>query len=167
MKIMHLRKLVFTLLLVTGFVTSCSVSKAARQDRSVLSGNWILNSVSYQGGQGKFESVLFNDSDASCFEGSTWFFRNNNSTGSYMLGNGTNCDGAERFIRWSVVDRPGMTSQLQFKFIDDKYKDISGGLGYRLDIEQLTDQQLRMTSKVAVEGQPLTVVYEFTKNDLP
>ena len=84
-----------------------------------------------------------------------------------MLGGGSNCDGAERFIRWSVVDRPGMTSQLQFKFIDEKYKDISGGLGYRLDIEQLTDQQLRLTSKVAVEGQPLTVVYEFTKNDLP
>ncbi|MEZ4971200.1 MAG: lipocalin family protein [Flavobacteriaceae bacterium] len=164
---MHLRKLVFTLLLATGFVTSCSISKAARQDRSVLSGNWILNSVSYEGGQGKFRSVLFNDSDASCFEGSTWFFRNNNSTGSYILGNGANCDGAERFIRWSVLERPGMTSQLQFKFIDDKYKDISGGLGYRLDIEQLNEQLLRMTSKVAVEGQPLTVVYEFIKNDLP
>jgi hypothetical protein len=40
-------------------------------------------------------------------------------------------------------------------------------LGYRLDIQQLTDQQLRLTSKVSVEGQPMTVVYEFTKNDLP
>ena len=167
MKIMHLRKLIFLVVFAAGLVTSCSVSKAARQDRSVLSGNWILNNVSYQGGQGKFKSVLFNDSDATCFEGSTWFFRNNNSTGSYMLGGGSKCDEAERFIRWSVVDRPGMASQLQFKFIDEKYKDISGGLGYRLDIEQLTDQQLRMTSKVTVEGQPLTVVYEFTKNDLP
>ena len=167
MKIMHLRKLIFLVLFTAGLVTSCSVSKGARQDRSVLSGNWILNDVSYQGGQGKFKSVLFNDSDATCFEGSTWYFRNNNSTGSYMLGGGSNCDEAERFIRWSVVERPGMASQLQFKFIDEKYKDISGGLGYRLDIEQLTDQQLRMTSKVTVEGQPMTVVYEFTKNDLP
>lgn len=164
---MHVKKRLFLVFIAAGILTSCSVSKAARQDRTVLSGNWILNSVSYQGGQGKFESVLFNDSDANCFEGSTWFFRNNNSTGSYILGNGSNCDGAERFIRWSVVERLGMSSQLQFKFIDGKYRDISGGLGYRLDIEQLTDQELRLTSDVTVEGQPLTVVYEFTKNDLP
>jgi len=163
---MHLKKVIFLLVLTVGFVTSCSVSKVARQDRKVVTGNWILNNVSYQGGQGKFESVLFNDANASCFEGSTWFFRNNNSTGSYMLGNAANCDGSERFIRWSVVDREGMTSQLQFKFIDEKYKDISGGLGYRLDIEVLNDQQMRLTSKVSVEGKPLTVVYDFSKNDI-
>jgi hypothetical protein len=164
---MHFKKLLFLVVFSAGLITSCSVSKSARQDRNVLSGNWILNNVSYQGGQGKFQSVLFNDSDATCFEGSTWYFRNNNSTGSYTLGGGSNCDAAERFIRWSIVERPGMSSQLQFKFIDEKYKDISGGLGYRLDIQQLTDQQLRLTSKVSVEGQPMTVVYEFTKNDLP
>ncbi|MCM4152343.1 hypothetical protein DHD05_12140 [Arenibacter sp. N53] len=162
---MHFKKIILLLVFTASLVTSCSVSKAARQDRNVLSGNWILNNVSYQGSQGKFKSVLFNDADASCFEGSTWFFRNNNSTGSYMLGNSSNCDGAERFIRWSVVDRQGMSSQLQFKFIDDKYKDISGGLGYRLDIELLSDQQMRLTSKVTVEGQPMTVVYDFSKND--
>jgi len=162
---MHLKKLIFLLVFTTGLVNSCSVSKAARQDRSVLTGNWILSNVSYQGSQGQFTSVLFNDADASCFEGSTWFFRNNNSTGSYLLGNGSNCDAAERFIRWSVVDREGMASQLQFKFIDEKYKDISGGLGYRLDIEVLNDQQMRLTSKVSVDGQPLTVVYDFINND--
>lgn len=163
MKNMHLKKFLFLVLLTTGLVISCSVSKSARQDRSIINGNWILNNVSYKGSPGKFTSVLFNDADASCFEGSSWFFRNNNSTGSYMLTNAANCYGGERFIRWAVLDREGMSSQLQFKFIDEKYKDISGGLGYRLDIETLTDQYMKLTSKVQVEGDPVTVVYEFSK----
>lgn len=153
------------LLLSVGFLSSCSVSKSARQDRSVLNGYWILSNVSYQGSQGKFSSVLFNDADAKCFEGSNWFFRNNNSTGSYVLANNGDCNQDERFIRWSVVEREGMSDQLQFKFIDDKYKDISGGLGYRLDIASLSATQMSLNSKVTVDGTPITVVYEFIKNE--
>lgn len=162
---MHVKKSFFLLLLSVGFLSSCSVSKSARQDRSVLNGYWILNNVSYEGNEGKFNSVLFNDAEADCFEGSNWFFRNNNSTGSYVLANTDNCGQEERFIRWSVIEREGMSSQLQFKFIDDKYKDISGGIGYRLDIASLDATQMRLNSKVTVDGTPITVVYEFIKNE--
>lgn len=58
-----------------------------------------------------------------------------------------------------------MSDQLQFKFIDDKYKDISGGLGFRLDIAALSETQMRLQSKVTVDGAPVTVVYEFIKNE--
>ena len=162
---MHVKKSFFLLLLSVGFLSSCSVSKSARQDRSVLNGYWILNNVSYVGNEGKFNSVLFNDAEADCFEGSNWFFRNNNSTGSYVLANTANCGQEERFIRWSVIEREGMSSQLQFKFIDDKYKDISGGIGYRLDIASMDATQMRLNSKVTVDGTPITVVYEFIKNE--
>jgi len=162
---MHVKKSFFLLLLSVGFLSSCSVSKSARQDRSVLNGYWILNNVSYEGNEGKFNSVLFNDAGADCFEGSNWFFRNNNSTGSYVLANTDNCGQEERFIRWSVIEREGMSSQLQFKFIDDRYKDISGGIGYRLDIASLDAAQMRLSSKVTVDGTPITVVYEFIKNE--
>lgn len=162
---MLVKKSFFLLLLSVGFLSSCSISKSARQDRGVMNGYWILSSVSYKGGQGKFSSVLFNDADAKCFEGSNWFFRNNNSTGSYVLANNDNCDQAERFIRWSVVQREGMSDQLQFKFIDDRYKDISGGAGYRLDINSLSATQMSLSSKVTVDGSPITVVYDFIKNE--
>ena len=82
---MHVKKSFFLLLLSVGFLSSCSVSKSARQDRTVLNGYWILNNISYEGNEGKFNSVLFNDAEANCFEGSNWFFRNNNSTGSMCL----------------------------------------------------------------------------------
>ncbi|MCM4166388.1 hypothetical protein KCTC52924_03321 [Arenibacter antarcticus] len=162
---MHVKKSFFLLLMAVGMLSSCSVSKSAKQDRNTIDGYWMLNSVSYTGSEGKFKSELFNDATAACFEGSNWFFRKNNSTGSYVLANSSDCSQQERFIRWSVVNREGMTDQLQFKFIDDKYKDISGGVGYRLDISSLTETQMRLQSKVTVDGSPVTVVYEFIKNE--
>lgn len=162
---MYVKKSFFTLLLAVGLLSSCSVSKSARQDRNIINGYWILNTVSYTGSPGNFKSNLFNDASESCFEGSKWFFRNNNSTGSYILANRSDCSQGERFIRWSVVNREGMSDQLQFKFIDDKYKDISGGLGFRLDIAALSETQMRLQSKVTVDGAPVTVVYEFIKNE--
>ncbi|MDX1363511.1 lipocalin-like domain-containing protein [Arenibacter latericius] len=162
---MHVKKSLFVLLLAVGMLSSCSISKSAMKDRKTIDGYWILNSVSYTGAQGTFKSQLFNDASSDCFEGSSWYFRNNNSTGSYVLSNSPNCGPEERFIRWSILERDGFNSQIQFKFVDDKYKDISGGQGYRLDIASLSETHMRLESKVSVEGTPVTVVYEFIKND--
>lgn len=160
---MIVKKSFFMLFLAFGMLTSCSVSKSAAKDRNVLNGYWTLSNVSYTGAQGTFKSELFNDASDSCFKGSSWFFRKNNSTGSYMLANSSDCSRAERFIRWSIVEGKGTPDQLQFKFIDDRYKDISGGVGYKLDIASLSESQMRLESRVMVDGTPVTVVYEFIK----
>ncbi len=150
----------FALLLV-----SCSSqkngpgTKGTNAEQKIISGTWTLKNVSYEGSKGTFKSVLFNDADAFCFEGSEWFFRNNNNTGTYTLAGNDLCRGGKRFIRWSILN----TNQLQFKFINSKYKDISGGVGYRLDIAALGESQMILKSQVSVEGQPLTIVYTFTK----
>ncbi|QLG46961.1 lipocalin-like domain-containing protein [Costertonia aggregata] len=140
------------------FIISCSAPKEARQKRNLISGTWSLDNISYEGTEGLFKSVLFNDAQAICFEGSDWFFRDNNSTGRYTLTAGSLCSGGDRFIRWSVVN-----NQLQFKFIDEKRKDISGGLGYRLNIADLTAQNMVLKSTVSDNGSPVTVVYNFSK----
>lgn len=160
---MHLKKLFLLLVSASFLITSCSISKGARQDRNLLSGTWILNNISYENNTGKFKSVIFNDADDICFQGSDWFFRDNNSTARYTLRSGDGCRGGDRFIRWSVIERPGQSNQLQFKFIDEKLKDISGGLGYRLDIASLMDQSMTLKSNVTVGGEPITVVYQFSK----
>lgn len=162
---MHVKKSFFVLLMAVGLLSSCSVSKSAMKDRKTIDGPWLLNGVSYTGAQGNFKSVLFNDASSDCFKGSNWYFRNNNSTGSYVLANSADCSLEERFIRWSILEREGMNAQLQFKFVDDRYKDISGGQGYRLDIASLSEARMRLESKVTVDGTPVTVVYEFIKND--
>ncbi|WP_343486258.1 lipocalin family protein [Allomuricauda sp. d1] len=144
-------------------VTSCTVSKSARTQRNLFSGTWSLDNVSYENSTGNFQSVLFGDARDICFEGSDWFFRDNNSTGRYTIENGSLCQGGDRFFRWSVVEPENRLSQLQFKFIDENRKDISGGAGYRLDIANLTEQNMTLKSNVSVDGQSVTVVYEFSK----
>ncbi|QBA64127.1 lipocalin family protein [Muriicola soli] len=146
------------------FALSCGVSKDIRDQRNLLSGTWTLDDVRFENNTGMFKAVVFNDADAICFEGSNWFFRDNNSTGRYTIKEGSLCEGGDRFIRWSVIKNPAdYTSQLQFKFIDDKRKDISGGLGYRLNITELTEGEMTLKSNVTVNSKPVTVVYEFSK----
>ena len=156
----------FSLLLVaTVLLSACSISKEIRDNRNLISGTWTLNNVSFENNEGTFKATLFNDADAICFEGSQWFFRDNNSTGRYTIEQGSLCEGGDRFIRWSVV-RPQQNyeSQLQFKFIDEKRKDLDGGTGYRLNIAGLTAADMTLKSNVSVDGEPITVVYQFTKN---
>lgn len=153
-----------SILFLAAFVmvaSSCSVSKAARGQRNLLSGSWTLDNVSYENNTGNFQSTLFNDAKDICFEGSNWFFRDNNSTGRYTISQSSLCNAGDRFIRWSVID--GSPNQLQFKFIDEKLKDISGGTGYRLNITTLAEQSMTLKSNVSVDGEKVTIVYEFTK----
>ena len=158
-------KQTFLIIALAGlFLTSCSVSKSARTQRNLFSGSWTLDNISYENNSGNFKSVIFNDAEDICFEGSDWFFRDNNSTGRYTIAQSTLCQGGDRFFRWSVVEpSQNYSSQLQFKIIDEKRKDISGGYGYRLNIVSLTEQAMTLKSNVSVDGQPVTIVYEFSK----
>ncbi|MDT0607637.1 lipocalin family protein [Croceitalea rosinachiae] len=144
-------------------LSSCSVSKSAREQRNLLSGTWQLNDISYQNNTGNFKSVIFGDAEDICFEGSDWFFRDNNSTGRYTIKSSSLCQSGDRFIKWSVIEPADRLSQLQFKFIDEKRNDVSGGRGYRLDIANLNAQTMTLKSNVSVDGEPITIVYEFTK----
>lgn len=151
-------------LTISLFFSSCSISKSARVDRKTINGSWTLDNISYENASGNFSSVIFNDAKDICFEGSSWFFRNNNSTGTYTIPNTSLCSAGDRYIRWSVVEAASGVSQLQFKFTDEKKNDVSGGLGYRLDIANLTETEMILKSNVTANGSPVTVVYEFTKN---
>ncbi len=143
-------------------ISSCSISKEIRAQRNLISGTWNLDSITYENSEGKFSSVLFTDADATCFEGSNWFFRDNNSTGRYTLKSSDDCASGNRTIRWSVQEVPG-GSQLQFKFLNEQYKDVSGGVGFRLNIAVLNEQQMTLNSYASVEGENIKVVYNFTK----
>ena len=157
-------KSIFGVLAIGLLVSSCSISKAVRDQRNMISGTWNLDNIGYENNQGSFKAILFNDADAICFEDSDWYFRDNNSTGRYTIKPGSLCSGGDRFIRWSVVEQPqGYSNQLQFKFIDERRKDVSGGYGYRLNIASLTPSSMTLKGNSVVNGQTVTVVYEFTK----
>merc|ERR1712000_108698 len=159
-----IKKSILLLAMMGIFISSCSVSKSARDQRNLLSGTWNLDNVYYENNSGNFKSVIFNDVEDICFEDSQWFFRDNNSTGRYTIKQSSLCQGGDRFFRWSVVEpTANYSSQLQFKFVDENRKDISGGYGYRLNIVSLSEQSMTLNSNVSVDGQPVTIVYEFSK----
>ncbi|MGB3143400.1 MAG: lipocalin family protein [Maribacter sp.] len=148
---------------VVFLMASCSVSKEARAKRNLLSGTWSLDNIAFENNTTNVKAVLFNDVEDICLEGSDWFFRDNNSTGRYTISPSTLCNGGPRYIRWSVVERENGSSQLQFKFINEKNQDISGGAGYRLDIESLTEYVMTLKSNAMVDGKSVNVLYEFSK----
>ena len=159
-----IKRKITIILAVVALAVSCSVSKSARSQRNLFSGTWSLDNVSYENNSGNFQSVILGDARDICFEGSDWFFRDNNSTGRYTIESGSLCQGGDRFFRWSVVEPPqNYSSQLQFKFIDENRKDISGGVGYRFNIAALTEQAMTLKQNVSVEGGLVTIVYEFSK----
>ncbi len=150
-------------LMVSLLLFSCSTTKQVRDDRKVVDGTWTLNDVGYEDNEGDFKAKLFDDASAVCFEDSTWFFRNNNSTGSYTIQPGSLCSGGERNIRWSIIESQGGGQQLQFKYIDEKKNDIYGRTGYRLDVVSISPSQMILKSNVTVDGSPVSVVYKFNR----
>ena len=142
---------------------SCTVSKSARTQRNLFSGTWNLDNIRYENNSGSFQALLFGDAKDICFEDSEWFFRDNNSTGRYTITGGSLCQGGDRYFRWSVVEpTQNYSSQLQFKFIDENNKDITGQ-GYRLNISNLIETQMVLRSNANVDGETVTIVYEFSK----
>ncbi|MEM8927447.1 MAG: lipocalin family protein [Bacteroidota bacterium] len=159
-----IKKKLLLLIVPALLLVSCTTTKSVRSQRNLFSGTWALDNIRYENNTGNFQAVLFNDAKDICFEGSEWFFRDNNSTGRYTIKQGSLCTGGIRRIRWSVIEpQQNYGSQLQFKFIDDNYKDISGGIGYRLNITSLSEQQMVLKSNAEVDGELVTIVYEFSR----
>ncbi len=143
-------------------LTGCSLSKMNKTYRKNINGSWTLVNVDYKNNSGLFKSIVFNDTEAICFEGSAWFFRNNNSTGSYAISKPGNCINGIRTIRWSVYEPETGGYQLQFKFLDEKKKAVSP-YGYRLTVVKLDDQTMILESKNTVDGKPVSLFFEFTR----
>lgn len=151
------------LLTLSLFVTACSLSRDNKSVRTSINGIWQLSKISYEGNQGRFESVIFNDVSDACFQGSEWSFRANNSNGSYNITQG-DCNPGQRFFIWSVVAGNNVGSYaLQIKPSDIKRNSTLNNAGYRLEITQLNGGSMTLKSRLQVDGEPITLVYEFQK----
>ncbi len=147
--------------------TSCSLSKSNKIYRNNIDGSWVVSEMNYEDNEGYFKSVLFDDVKLPCFKNSEWFFRKNNSTGSYTIVRPDDyCSAGERRIRWSVAEVDEVPTYLQFKFIDEKNKDLNDGKGYQLKISTLSESSMVLRSDVTVDGESLTIVYNFTRKTL-
>lgn len=160
-----MKKLGITLLIATLFV-SCSLSKVEKSARKTVDGNWVLNSVTYDA-QGKFNTQLFNDVTASCFENSQWFFRSNNSTGTYDIIN-SDCSTGARNFRWAANEIGKNSGNFDFtmKFTDAKKNDLEKNTGFRMNLRYLDDNSMQITQTIQFEGKPFHINLNFTRTTL-
>lgn len=151
------------LFLIGTLLVSCSLSKIEKSARKSVDGNWELNSVTYDS-SGKFNTQLLNDVSASCFEGSQWFFRSNNSTGTYTIVD-ANCTTGVRHFRWAAneIGKDSGNFDFTMKFIDEKKKDLNKNTGYRMQLKYLDDHQMQITQTIQFEGQPFRINLNFSR----
>lgn len=144
-------------------MTSCSLSKQEKTARKTIDGTWTLTKVTYDS-PGTFNATLFDDTTASCFEGSQWFFRSNNSTGTYNIIN-ADCPTGDRNIRWSATEIGKNTGNYDFtmKFTDEKKTDIQKNTGYRMSLNYLDDNAMKLTQTINFEGKPFKINLNFSR----
>ncbi len=145
---------------------ACSTMKNTTQTASKkdIKGTWMLDSITYVGlaANEKINVNLFDDANASCFNGSTWVLANN-GFGSFSISQTeTGCIAGQRNIIWSYNDNNGATN-FQFKKLveGDKAKNVAEG--YKMNIISVTNEAMQLQSQVTVAGGSLTLNYNFTR----
>lgn len=145
---------------------SCAGTKEGRDYRRTINGNWQLQTITTEGITGKIKAQILNEADFNCFVGSTWNFNKNNSLGSYTIAkNGNECAAIKRNIRWSVYETEGAPKMMQYKRVDDKYKDMDeGAAGFRFTILSADKNSMKLRNDFSFEGKPTSFIYNFLKN---
>jgi hypothetical protein len=152
------------LVMMTGLLTACSVTKEARTIKKSINGSWTLQTVNTEGITAKFAAKVFNEADLNCFIGSSWDFISNNSTGSYTLvGGTTGCSTLQRNIRWSIFEPKDAAKEFQFKRLDGKNNPMDDNNGFRLSVTMPDDNTMQLKSAITFEGKPGNIVYNFVK----
>ncbi len=150
------------ILIITIF--SCSVSKEATSIKQKINGNWMLETISTEGINGKVTATIFNEASFNCFVGSSWSFISSNSSGTYHINaSGSECSALTRQIRWSIYEPKGETKQFQFKKLDDNNKSLDNDEGFRLEISLLSTTNMQLKSHITFEGKPAAYIYNFVK----
>lgn len=142
---------------------SCSSTKSAASGVSLkrgnVSGNWVLNNVSFDGVPAANVKSLFSEASYKCFIGSTWRLTNSGN-GSYTLPGTAECPSRTQNIFWSVSTAD---ETFQFKKLEegDKAKNVTEG--YRLILASATGETLTLKSPVDYGSSSAYIILNFTK----
>lgn len=124
-----------------------------------VTGNWLLNDITYEGIAESAIKTMFTDASPKCFVGSTWALTNSGN-GSYTLPGGMGCEPKTQAIYWSVS---AVDETFQFKKLNDGEKARNVTDGYRLVLSAADGQMMTLKSPVEVAGGSAYIVLHFTK----
>lgn len=142
---------------------SCSpkttASGAVAAKRSDVTGNWVVNNITFEGIPDVAIKSFLGESSYKCFIGSTWNLTNSGN-GSYSLPASASCAAKTQSIFWSVSPADG-TFQYKQLFEGDKAKNVTSG--YRLALTAADDNMMIIKSPIEYGGRTAYVVLNFSK----
>ena len=146
-----------------GLLVSCGPGKVVQEAASTMKGNWRLTNISYPENR-NVKVTLLDNIPSSCLEGSSWNFISNNNTGSYTPA-GTTCPAGPNFFVWSINEMNAAAGNydLMYKPTNADYKSTTGNQGYRLNLVNLSADQMVWEQTVSFEGKPFTIRMNFNK----
>ncbi len=156
-------------LIMAALLFSCSASKsggdtAAKMNKRTLKGTWEISDIRFVGEEGLYKANLFGLADSPCFKGSDWVFIPNNGTGKFTIEPASRCEAGTHRILWSFNETGYGSTQLQFKYVDEKNKPLSGDRsGYRAKIDALTPNNMVLRVKSNYQGSAFDIVLTMDK----
>lgn len=126
--------------------------------RGDVTGNWVLNDITFEGIPQASVKSLFGEGAYTCFVGSTWRLTNSGN-GSYSLPGGGACAAKTQTIYWSA-SVPDQTFQFKKLYEGDKAKNVTEG--YRLVLSSASKESLTIKSPVEYGNSTAYIVLNFT-----
>ncbi|EDM38160.1 hypothetical protein PBAL39_01057 [Pedobacter sp. BAL39] len=140
---------------------SCSPKGGAATQtvsRGDVTGNWVLNEITFEGVPQSSVKSLFGESSYTCFIGSTWRLTNSGN-GSYSLPGGASCAAKTQTIFWSASPKD-QTFQFKKIYEGDKAKNVTEG--YRSVLFSSSKESLVIKSPVEYGNSTAYIVLNFT-----
>lgn len=146
------------LLMLSILLFSCGASKNVRTQQKIIEGSWQLTSIDYSK-TGDYNVTLFNDATTACLIGSSWDFVPNNNTGTYTISK-PNCKEGTRDFVFVIEEINENTGYFDFLL---KPKNNENNIGFRLNLNQLTENTMVWQQSLMVNGSPFLINMNFTK----
>ncbi|KQC01067.1 hypothetical protein [Pedobacter sp. Hv1] len=141
---------------------SCSpktTNGAVALKRGNVTGNWVLNDVTFDGIPELAVKSFLGESSYKCFVGSTWSLTNSGN-GSYSLPTSATCAAKTQTIFWSASPAD---ETFQFKKLYEKEKAKNVTEGYRLILSATDGNNMVIKSPIEYGSKTAYVVLNFTK----
>lgn len=162
-----MRKLIFFGLIGGALIsTSCSSKKTGvtageaqtlRADVMKLKGQWDISNVDYD--RNYIIKPFDEGVSINCFVGSSWTLIPNNYTGTYTLHGENGCPAKIQKITFSV-DKSG---EVSLKKVGEGEKAKKVLAGYKLMLENPSENAFTLVQSVTADGKPMDVRYNFVR----
>lgn len=141
---------------------SCSpktTSGTVAVKRGDVTGNWVLNDITFDGIPEVAVKSFLGESSYKCFIGSTWNLTNSGN-GSYSLLSSASCGAKTQAIFWSVSTAD---ETFQFKKLNEGEKAKNQPDGYRLILSSSDGSNMVVKSPIEYGSKTAYIVMNFTK----